>query len=137
MRSSDLSARFACQDLMIESYRLVDEGNASDVTRLFTDDGEFLIEGIAAISGRESLSEFFQARKNDQTRQTKHCLTNLYFNLTAANEATIHATLLLFVLGSEDATIPEAVAEVEDRYRREGETWRIAARRTTPLAGGR
>ena len=137
MRSSDLSARFACQDLMIESYRLVDEGKASDVTRLFTDDGEFLIEGIAAISGRESLSGFFEARENDRTRQTKHCLTNLYFNLTAANEATIHATLLLFVLGSEDATIPEAVAEVEDRYRREGETWRIAARRTTPLAGGR
>ena len=53
MRSSDLSARFACQDLMIESYRLVDEGKASDVTRLFTDDGEFLIEGIAAISGRD------------------------------------------------------------------------------------
>ena len=68
---------------------------------------------------------------------TRCKLTNLYFNLTAANEATIHATLLLFVLGSEDATIPEAVAEVEDRYRREGETWHIAARRTTPLAGGR
>jgi len=45
MSSADIAARLACQDLMIQSYRLVDNGRASGATELFTEDGRFAIAG--------------------------------------------------------------------------------------------
>ena len=136
MSSSEHTPHLACQNLLIESYRLVDEGHAGLVTELFTADGRFSIAGAADAAGKEALTRMFAAREADQARRTKHCLTNLSFAERSASEAVGRATLLLFVLNDADPTTPKALAEVEDRYRLEDGTWRIAARTTTLMAGG-
>jgi hypothetical protein len=136
MSSADIAARLACQDLMIQSYRLVDNGRASGATELFTEDGRFAIAGSVDINGKESLTRFFSTREDDTERKTRHCLTNLAFSSSSAGEASIRATLILFVLSGSDPTTPNALADVEDTYRMEGGRWRIAARTTTLVAGG-
>ncbi len=136
MNAPDISARLACEDLMVESYRLVDEGHASSVAGLFTDDGRFTVTGAVDVAGKAALAEFFSAREADSSRQTRHCLSNLSFNASSPGEATVRATLMLFVLGENRASTPSALADVRDRYRREGGNWRIAERTTTLVAGG-
>ncbi len=136
MTPADTAARLACQDLMIRSYRLVDDGQASMATELFTTDGRFKVAGSVDIAGRGSLDEFFSTREADAERKTRHCLTNLSFTSASAGEAAIRATLMLFVLNGSDATKLSVLADVEDRYRLEGGNWRIAARTTIPVAGG-
>jgi 3-phenylpropionate/cinnamic acid dioxygenase small subunit len=132
----DTDACHACQDLMIRSYRLVDEGHAGRVTELFTDDGRFAVGDSIEVSGKESLASFFAAREAEKERKTRHCLTNLSFSPISADEAAVRATLLLFVLNGSHPTTPSALADVEDRCRWEGGGWRIAERTTTLVAGG-
>ncbi len=136
MSASDTTAQLACQERMVQSYRLIDDGHAGQVAELFTEDGRFTIAGAVDATGKEALSRLFAAREEDKERRTRHCLTNLSFTASSANEAIVRATLLLFVLGGKDATTPEALADVEDRYRLEDGIWRIAARTTTLVAGG-
>ena len=122
---------------MIQSYRLVDDGQASGVTELFTEDGRFAIVGAMEVEGRESLAKFFAAREQDTRRRTRHCLTNLSFSSSSSGEATIRATLMLFVLTDDRAaTAPQALADVEDHYRFDGDSWQIQERTTTLVAGG-
>ena len=136
MSSADIAARLACEDLMIQSYRLVDDGRASGATELFTQDGRFAITNSVDIKGKESLSRFFSSREDDTERKTRHFLTNLAFSSSSAGEASIRATLILFVLSGSDPTTPNALADVEDTYRMEHGRWRIATRTTTLVAGG-
>ncbi len=136
MSVSDTTAHLACQQLMLQTYRLIDEGHASRVTELFTEDGRFTIAGTVDATGKDALSRMFAAREADKERRTRHCLTNLSFTASSASEAVIRATLLVYVLNGADATTPKALADVEDDYRLEGNTWRIAARTTTLVAGG-
>lgn len=136
MNSADVESRFACEDLMHRSYQLIDDGQAGQVTDLFTDDGQFSIKGSREVSGREALAKVFAARQMDTERQTQHCLTNLVFSSQSANTARIRATLVLFVLNTDTPTMPAALADVEDRYLLIDGTWRIRSRITTPIAGG-
>lgn len=134
-----LAARCACQDIATRSYRLVDEGHASEVPALFTADGVFEVESRVRIEGTPALTEFFTAREADRARRTRHCLVDGLWRQTSATEAEQEATLLLFLLGSEDpeAGVPvRALATVRDRFRAEDGVWRIAQRLTRALAGG-
>lgn len=131
MSGAGVETRLTCEDLMIQSYRLVDEGHASQVTELFTQDGQFMIEGAIDASGSDALARLFAAREADKARRTRHCLSNFSFIQVSDDEARGRATLMVFVLGEGGA--PNALADVEDCYRTEGGHWRIAARTTTPL----
>lgn len=133
MSGNNNDSRRTCEDLMIQSYRFVDEGHASQATELFSADGRFTITGGVEIAGTGSLAEFFAAREADKDRRTRHCLTNLTFAQLSENEAQVRATLMLFVLSDGGTTTPSGLADVEDRYRLEGADWRIASRTTTPL----
>ena len=133
MSLADIENRLICEDLMIQSYRLVDEGRATRVTELFTEDGRFTIEGSIDAAGKDSLAELFSAREADKGRRTRHCLTNLSYSQDSANEARVRATLMLFVLGDDGGATPNALADVEDCYRIEGGSWRIASRTTSAV----
>jgi hypothetical protein len=61
------------------------------------------------------------------------CLTNLSYTRVSGNEGHLRATLMMFVLSEGDNPTPNALADVEDHYRREEGTWHIAARTTTPI----
>ena len=77
MSDTTTATRQACTDLMVASYRLVDDGQASKVAELFTEDGRFTIEGSTDVQGQASLEQMFTARQADTERRTLLCPCHL------------------------------------------------------------
>ena len=133
MKLQDIASQLRCQELMLTSYQLIDDGNASRVTELFTEDGRFTITGSVDVAGREALHELFLAREADTQRHTRHCLSNLLYAAVTGSEAQIRARLLLFVLDGASPAAPSGLADVVDQYRLQRDEWRISQRTTTLL----
>jgi len=91
-----------------------------------------------SISGRDAIGHVLAAREADTSRQTRHQVTNVMFELTGPDTAIAHSLLSVFVLGvSEEPTI-SALSEFDDEFARDADgRWRFARRQATILAGSR
>ena len=134
-----LSARFACQDLVIEVFNLIDAGAASEARALFTQDGVHSLNGVAHAA--DALTRFLDERQAMIERRTRHCITNMSFSMRSESSAEIKSIGMVYVLSSEDdlqRRIPRALIDVRDAFRREGEgRWLINRRDVVIAAGGR
>jgi len=126
--------RFACQDLMLASYQAVDEGNASIVAEMFTEDGLFVIEGNLKLQGRNHLLPFFKTREENRERVTLHVLSNLIYSRSSDTESAINALLQMYLISGDQPLALQAFARVADSYRSEAGQYRIASRITTVIA---
>ncbi len=139
---ASLTAQAACRNVMHAYADLVDSGNASQVSDLFTDDAAFDSGGGRTVSGRANLAKVFAAREANTARRTRHLIVNPVVDLCDEGIATGHSSILLFVLdganapGAASAVAPNAVVNCHDRFARGDDgCWRIADRRLELLAG--
>lgn len=132
----DHDARTAITDAIHLYYHLVDSGRASKVAELFAPDGRLTfgpgspkpgtIEGAA-------IADAMNAREAQTSAFTRHAVTNIVMNTSDGD--TVLARHMLILFRSDDATratLPTFVADVEDRWVRNGMGWTIAERTILP-----
>jgi hypothetical protein len=133
-----MRAQLACQEMVIESLRLIDDGQASKVRAMFVADGEHTLNG--AVFAGEALTAFFNARQAMTERRTRHCVSNLSFRLHSQNCAEVRSTVVVYLLSldtDEQRRIPRGIVDFNDRFVRKDEHWYLSRREATIVAGER
>jgi histone H3/H4 len=143
-RVAQLEARLACEDVVRASFRLIDEGHASQAAGLYAVDGMLTLSDATKHDGNVTLSgaDIHRAmrQREAEQRSTVHVLTQSSFRLTDPDRAESEGLLQVYGLGDDrtDSPKPRALSHVQDVLTREADgAWRIAARRITILAGSR
>jgi len=137
--AAELAAVAACTAVLNAYADWIDEGHASRVVDLFTEDAVFEA-GPLTLSGRAQLVAAFTAREADATRRTRHLVLNPSYAGAEDGVLEVRSILLLFVL---DATAdpalplePRALVHCVDRMMRGADArWRIARRSLQLVAG--
>jgi hypothetical protein len=129
-----LRARHACQDLIFRSFKLIDEGRASETRKLFIEDGVHTLND-QAFQG-PTLTEFFKAREANVERRTRHCVANLAFNMATERTAEASYTSVVYVLPQQT---PGAVCDIRDTFTKQEQTgtWLLTRREVLVVAGSR
>jgi hypothetical protein len=134
----------AREDVVRASFRLIDEGRATQAADLYAVDGTLTLSDAtkagADVTLRGGDIHVAMRQREAEDRRTVHVLTPSAFRLTAPDEAELQSHLQVYGLGGDpaEAPLPRALSHVHDVLARgaDGE-WRIAARRITILAGSR
>jgi hypothetical protein len=139
-----LQARVACEDVVRTSFRLIDEGHASQAAGLYTVDGTLTrsdaTKQVDDVTLRGADIHRAMREREAQDRKTVHVLAQSSFRFTAPDVAEGECHLQLYVLGDDlnESARPRALSRVHDVLIRGADgAWRISARRITILAGGR
>ena len=129
---SRLVAEQACAALITRYTHLVDEGQASGVADLFTDDGVWA-SPEASFEGREAIRAAF-LRREQSGRRSRHVCTNVAIVLEGEDAASGLCYLTLFRTDAEGTpargTVPDLVGVYRDRFVRTEDGWRFVSRRT-------
>ena len=130
---SRLVAEQACAALITRYTHLVDEGHASVVADLFTDDGVWA-SPEARLEGRDAIRAAF-LRREQSSRRSRHVCTNVAIDVEDESQATGLCYLTLFRTDSEGTpargTTPDLVGVYRDRFvRTDDDGWRFASRLT-------
>lgn len=129
---SRLVAEQACAALITRYTHLVDEGHASEVADLFTDDGVWG-SPEATFEGREAIRAAFR-RREQSGRRSRHVCTNVAIDVADEASATGLCYLTLFRTDAEGTpargTTPDLVGAYRDRFVRTEDGWRFASRLT-------
>ena len=141
---AELQARWACEDVLRASFRLIDEGHAVLAADLYAADGMLTLSDATTHAGHVTLrgADIDRAMRQRQAddRRTIHILTPSSFRLTAPDRAESECLLQVYGLGDDrtDGPKPRALSHVQDVLARGRDgAWRICARRITILAGRR
>jgi hypothetical protein len=142
--AAEVAARLACTDVVLASFRLIDEGHATQVAGLYTADGTLTRSDTAKPAGDVTLrgAEIHGAMREREAadRTTVHVLTPSAFRFTGPDRAESVCHVQLYVLSDDRPASPEprALSQVRDVLDRGADgVWRISARRITILAGSR
>ncbi len=123
----------ACERLVLEFARAVDDWDHDGVADCFTEDGIFArpIDPDNPYRGRETIRALFRDRA---PRLGRHLMSNVYIHVDSETRA--HGRSYITYLSTADVDQPRpALAEpgifvgfYEDRFERTAEGWRIAER---------
>jgi hypothetical protein len=129
-----LRSRHACQDLIFRSFKLIDEGRATETRKLFVDDGVHTLNG--EVFQGKALTEFFKARQAMVERRTRHCVANITFNMPTERTAEASYTSVVYVLPQQT---PGAVCDIRDAFvkRDRDDGWQLTRRDVVVVAGSR
>lgn len=126
-KRAHLAAVLGVQQLVAEfSYRL-DVGGGLTVHELFTDDGEYAIDG-ETLTGRAVIAAAFAERQARGPRVSRHLFTNLRLASLRSEEAVFTASMVLYaangvpVLKSHP---PLMVADIQGITHHVGRHWRF------------
>jgi hypothetical protein len=127
-------ARYACQDLIFRSFKLIDAGRASETRKLFIEEGVHTLNG--ELFQGKALTEFFNAREANVARRTRHCVANISFELLTEHGAQVSYTSVVYVLPQQT---PGAVCDIRDTFvkRDHPEGWKFTRRDVMVVAGNR
>jgi hypothetical protein len=130
----NLRARHACQDLIVRSFKLIDEGRASETRRLFLEDGVHTLNG--EVFQGKALTEFFKAREAMVERRTRHCVANIAFSFPTELTAEASYTSVVYVLPQQTAG---AVCDIRDAFIKlnQSDGWLLTRRDVLVVAGSR
>jgi uncharacterized protein (TIGR02246 family) len=133
-----LRAQAACLELIASSFAWVDEGHATAVAELFTEDGVQAVNGAASV-GRQQIRAALANREADSERRTLHVVTNTKFRAVTSDHAAADSIITLYLLSSPapERLRPRALSLLEDQFVCLDEVWRLARRTVTILAGQR
>lgn len=130
----DPAISWACERLTTRYAHLVDEGQASGVVDLFTDDAVWSAPGIEMV-GRDQLLAGFGAR-NESSLVSRHVCTNFALTRCSPDEAEGIVYLTLYRRPRQDGEGaplaiggPTMIGVYRDRYVRTDDGWRFAERR--------
>lgn len=141
---AELQARLACEDVVRASFRLIDEGHATQAAGLYTVDGTLTLTdatkqvGDVTLRGADIHRAMRQREADD--RVTVHVATQSSFELTDPDLAESECHLQLYRLGDDrtESPKPRVLSHVQDVLVHGADgAWRISARRITILAGSR
>ena len=128
-------AKLACRELIEQSVRHVDDGDAEAFSRLFTDDAVLVRPSGAALHGREAIRRSYAARPAD--RITRHLVTNVVVAVDEHGRARARSSVLLWS-GTTDAPATafgrpadarQLVGEFDDQLQRMPDgAWRLHRR---------
>jgi hypothetical protein len=142
--AAEVAARLACTDVVLASFRLIDDGHATQVAGLYTADGTLTRPDPAKPAADVTLrgAEIHDAMREREAsdRRTVHVLTPSAFRFTGPDRAESDWHVQLYVLGDvrSASPAPRALSQVRDVLARGVDgVWRIAARRISILAGSR
>jgi len=129
-----LLAERACERLIYQYCRVVDDGNHSLLADLFTEDGIF-DNGDMRLEGREQIRRVFTEREAVRELRTRHVCTNVLVDVRAPTQASGVVYLSLYRRrGPVDwtvpvpSTLPVLVGSYHDSYARVEGTWLIRSR---------
>jgi uncharacterized protein (TIGR02246 family) len=129
---SRLAAEHACAALITRYTHLVDEGHASKVADLFTEDGVWA-SPEARLEGRDAIRAAF-LRREQSVRRSRHVCTNVAIDVADEGDATGLCYLTLFRTDTDvtppPGTTPDLVGVYRDRFVRTDDGWRFASRLT-------
>ncbi|MGW8202294.1 nuclear transport factor 2 family protein [Sphingomonas bisphenolicum] len=127
-----IKARLACEDLVMTSIKLIDDGFAEQARPLFTNDAVHTANGT--VFQGEGVTQMFAARQA-RGGVTRHCVTNLVFRQTSDTTATIWSICVVYGLSQDDESkrkIPHAVIDFTDSFERQSDgRWMITRREAT------
>lgn len=123
----------ACERLVTDYTHLVDEGRASAVADLFTDDGVWSSPEVT-MEGQAKIREGF-ARREAMDRTSKHVCTNVGIDVHDADHASGLVYLSLYRAdgvgdGPGHITGPSLIGHYEDTFVRTEAGWRFRTRST-------
>lgn len=116
--------------LAIEVNWRVDAGIAETIPELFTEDGSIATFGEPPV-GQDALRIWGKMMDTDKPLAgVRHVLTNLRFTTDGPDQATgtFYVTAYLPGAPAGQATLPFAVGQCTDHYRRTAEGWKVASR---------
>ncbi|MET7994917.1 nuclear transport factor 2 family protein [Amycolatopsis sp. NPDC005232] len=128
-------ARFACEDVVRTSFRLIDEGHASASAECYTDDATLVMASTQEMRAEGGQIREAMRRREQEDRPTLHVVSPSWFDLDG-DRAECRCDLQVYALG-DPAAPPHlrTVSRVHDVLTRAAGRWRIAERRITVLAG--
>jgi hypothetical protein len=139
-----LQARLACEDLVRASFRLIDEGHATQAAELYAVDGTLTLadatKQVDDVTLRGEDIHRAMRQREAEDRKTVHVLTQSSFELKDPDLAEAECHLQVYELSDDrtESPKPRALSHVQDVLARvEDGAWRISARRITILAGSR
>jgi uncharacterized protein (TIGR02246 family) len=125
-RLSKLEDRAAIQDLVARYFLATDDDDWPVMADCFTADADFEASGYEGGSGRDGIMAFLEMARSAMG-QTVHTINYSHVTLGGGDDA--HGTVTAHLeLGMGGSTVYGAVRYI-DRYRRDGGTWRISARK--------
>lgn len=131
-----LLAERECERLIVEYCRRVDFGHAGMIADLFSEDAEW--QGVDLhLTGREQIREWFVKRERVKRRVSRHVCTNIAIDVVSADEAQSVCYMINYRHDRPEGDlslpvpveVPKFIGELHDRFRRERDGWRFAARR--------
>lgn len=126
-----ISAREACENLVISYANLIDSGRASEATSLFTENASLTLPTTRA-QGAE-IKDALITRQLDTTRKTCHIISNFQFSMLTARKAKATSVTTLYVFAEDILPItPTSIVRNDDEFllTKDGE-WRIQNRLTS------
>jgi uncharacterized protein (TIGR02246 family) len=132
-----LLAERACERLVNQYARHVDDGKASAVADLFTADGTWLGADGAGMHSRDEIRDVFARREALVRRQSRHVITNVVVDVVSPMEATAVAYLINYRHDSSSGRAehpapmdhPKFVGEYHLSFRVVDGEWKIASLR--------
>jgi len=135
----------ACNRLVVDFVRHIDNGDYDDAARLFTTDGRFVRRG-QTFSGQSaiaaSVEEILQARREHPRQpswRVRHVCTNVFLDVLDENRAAGGSYYLIYRYtgGSVEGAAPvkgaSLIGDYADDYVRTSAGWRIARREAKPV----
>ncbi|WP_460772076.1 nuclear transport factor 2 family protein [Microbacterium sp. GXF7504] len=135
----DLNAlRLAVTALHAEFAWRVDRCDGVGVEELFAEDGVYAFQDQGAITGRDQIREFYDARRAGGPRTSRHLFGNIRVTQSPAG-TTIGSSVLTLFAGHGDEPLPATplmVADYIDEFRAEADGSLRFARRELSLVFG-
>lgn len=135
---SDPDWRSACIDLAVDSYLLIDSGQAVATASLFTEDAEYSTP-MGTLRGRKEIARVMTSRESDPERRTRHVLGSHSVRLTGECAAKGSFVLCVYIVSdpAEVRLVPAVLGDVVDRYMLTDDGWRISHRALEIVAARR
>lgn len=126
----DTDSRVVLNDLYAQYTHAFDDGRSSDVADLFTEDGEFEIDGLPAVCGRTALTEFVTNSAKSGPKR-RHLVSAI--RLHSATLDTAVGTAYVSVLAIDESSIRlVTLGNYHDEFALTEGGWRIRKRRYQP-----
>jgi len=135
----ELRIRLACEDLVLTTLQLIDDGEARRARPLFTKQAAHTVND-AEYRG-EALTQFFSDREAMEGRVTRHTVMNLVFRQLSADRAVIRSICVVYLISLEEEVqrrIPRGIVDFVDTFELQQDgRWLICRREATLVAGER
>jgi hypothetical protein len=129
--------RQAITDILLRFFWLVDHGRADETAVLFTNDARLIFGPGSPKPGTvdgAAIPVAMTARAAQTNITTRHVISNLAIAVQKDGTATASSLLTLFRSENETrASLPAAVADLDEVYIRQDGEWRIRQRTVTPV----